>query len=116
MAKNDSTGHPSKPHVGYLPCKIEPGMFKGEFLVYLNGFDPVRPEEPIKAQMLVDKNEVEGIKGEPKRNSPATGWVRVTIARKVGGGMAEVVLPQPAQPVGEILLVAADELQPRAGT
>ena len=98
----------------YLPCRVEPGMFKGELLVYLDGLDPEIAEKLIHVQMLVDEQEVVGLDREPKRNQPATGWVRVTLAREVSG-FAKVVLPQPAQPVGESLLVDAERLRIRPG-
>ena len=38
----------------YIPCRIEPGMFREEFLVYLDAANPHDPEEAVKAQLLVD--------------------------------------------------------------
>lgn len=81
--------------VRYLPCQAEPGMFRGELLVYANGFDPEKPDKSIRIQMLVDENEVEGIRGVPKRNQPAAGWLRVTLAGKING-LCKIILPQPA--------------------
>lgn len=101
-------------NVRYLPCQVRPGMFTDELLVYLDGLDPVHPEQAIKAQMLVDRREVEGLVGTPSRDRPAAGWVRVTLAKE-SGGVAEVVLPQPAQPFGEILLVDSRQLKRAAG-
>jgi hypothetical protein len=89
-------------------------MFNDELLVYLKGLHPDRPDQPIEVQMLVDRNEVEGMSGQPRRSRPANGWVRVTLARSKGG-VAEVILPQPAQPVGESLLVDDQELSRAAG-
>jgi hypothetical protein len=112
----NSSGSRAKAGVGatsirYLPCQVEPGMFRGELLVYLHGFDPERVDQRIKVQMLADENEVVGLSGVPKRNQPVAGWVRVTLAREQPSGIAEVILPQPAQPVGETLVVDAKELK-----
>jgi hypothetical protein len=93
-------------------------MFKDELLVYVNGFDPVERGKTIKVQLLVDQQEVEGLRGTPKRNQPASGWLRVTLTEdndKPEEGIAAVILPQPAQPVGETLLVDANELTRTAG-
>jgi hypothetical protein len=84
-------------------------MFKGEFLVYLQGFDPSCPDEPIKVQMLVDEREVKLLSGTPKRNVPVEALVLVMLLGTTKG-VAEVVLPQPAQPVGERFLVDAKDL------
>ena len=96
--------------IRYLPCKAEPGMFKGELLVYLHGLHPERRGESIRVQMLVDEQEVKALTGEPKRNNPVSGWLKVSLGHEEGG-VAEVVLPQPAQPVGESLLVRSSELK-----
>jgi hypothetical protein len=101
------------PRVRYLPCRAEPGMFRGELLVYLDGFDPEKRKR-ITVQLLVDEHEVENLEGEPRRNKPARGWVRVTFAGQQGD-FAAVILPQPAQPVGESLLVESNDLRTRAG-
>ena len=109
---------PASSPVRYLRCRAEPGMFKDELLVFLSGFDPVEKDKPIKVQLLVDQQEVEGLHGTPKRNQPATGWLRVMITTdddKPEEGIAAVILPQPAQPVGETLLVDANELRRAAG-
>ncbi len=91
-------------YIRYIPCRAEPGMFRDELLVYLEGFDPKHPDEKIRVQLLVDRSEVKNLKGEPKRNSPVTGWLQVTLAAE-SQGIAEIILPQPAQPVGESMLV-----------
>lgn len=100
--------------VYYLPCRAEPGMFKGEYLVYLNGYNPSEPDKPIQAQMLVDEHEVRLIGDKPpKRNAPVEASVRVMLLGTTKG-IAEVVLPQPAQPVGERMLVDVKDLQVEA--
>jgi|SRR6516164_5458716 hypothetical protein len=100
--------------IRYLLCQAEPGMFNGEFLVRLTGLDPENPGRQIPVQMLVDQSEVEQLSGVPQRDRPVTGWVKVTLAKQ-HGSIAEVVLPQPAQPVGESLLVEASDLVEVAG-
>jgi hypothetical protein len=89
-------------------------MFRGELLVFLEGLDFEHPDQRIKVQMLVDQSEVEGVRGEPKRSSPASAWVRVTLLKE-HDGIAEVILPQPAQPVGEKLLVDSREIREATG-
>src|SRR4051794_7686743 len=95
--------------VRYLPCSAEPGMFKGELLVHFTGFNPDHVDETIQVQMLVDQNEVKGLRGQPMRHAPVDGFVFVTLLGEVRG-LAEVILPQPAQPVGQRLLVRATDL------
>src|SRR4051794_22737899 len=108
--RKQSNGNHGNSRVRYLRCQAEPGMFSGELLVYLSGIDPVTKDKRIKVQLLADESEVEKMDHTPKRNQPASGWLRVTLAGETGN-IAEVVLPQPAQPVGESMLVEADELK-----
>ena len=96
--------------VRYLPCRVEPGMFNGEYLVYLSGFNPKERRTPIAVQLLADQQEVAGIQGTPKRNQPVPAWIKVMVAWQEGTE-AGVILPQAAQPVGEQLLVDAKELR-----
>jgi len=111
---NGSQSRKTKSSVRYLPCRAEPGMFTGEFLVYIKGFDPANAERPITVQMLVDQSEVKQLSGTPQRKKPVEGWVKVTLANQ-HGGIAEIVLPQPAQPVGESMLVNASDLVETTG-
>src|SRR5947207_1330119 len=113
MPRSRSPGKPKKPtefSTCYIPCRIEPGMFREEFLVCLDATSPHNPNEVVKAQLLVDQREVSGIQGEPKRNNPASGWLQVTFIGQ-RGEWAEVVLPQPSQPFGERILVAGDSIR-----
>src|SRR5438270_1071833 len=89
--------HP--PSIRYIPCQAEPGMFRDELLVFLRALNPDKRGESIKVQMLVDQSEVTNLNATPKRNKPANGWLRVTLAKEQDR-IAEIVLPQPAQPVG----------------
>jgi hypothetical protein len=115
MVKKKSSGIKwNGPVSRYLPCSAEPGMFRGELLVYLDAIDPEDRDRTIRVQMLVDHREVEHLGGEPRRNSPVSAWVRVTLANQEGG-IAEVVLPQPAQPVGESMLVDVNQLRETPG-
>jgi hypothetical protein len=108
---------PTGSSIRYLRCQAEPGMFRDELLVYLNGLDPVEKGKTIRVQLLVDQQEVEGLRGTPRRHQPAEGWLKVTLTSEEGpdDGIAHVILPQPAQPVGESLLVDAAELKLIAG-
>lgn len=103
MAKNGK----SKDAVNSLfsiPCRVEPGMFKDEYLVYLDAHDPRSPGKPVKTQLLVDQREISGIHGTPKRNSPAPAQLRVTRL-KSEGDWDVLILPQPCQPLGETILM-----------
>jgi hypothetical protein len=64
--------------------------------------------------MFVDEKEVKVANGEPRRDHPAQGWVKVTLALKQNE-LSRIILPQPAQPVGESMLVKTADLltQPR---
>jgi hypothetical protein len=86
-----------------VKCRLEPGMFRGEWLAFVDAFDP-ESQANIGVQLFVDQREVTGIQGSPKRNAPASGWLRVSLI-KAKGGLVQVVLPQPATPVGETIFV-----------
>jgi hypothetical protein len=90
--------------LAYIPCRVEPGMFRGELLAFVDARNPDDPNQVVKAQLLVDQREVAGIQGTPKRNSPVSGWLRVSVVGGKGDWI-EVVLPQPSQPLGEAILV-----------
>src|SRR5258708_6483776 len=96
--------------VRYVPCRVEPGMFRGEYLVYLEVLDPQDPDRTLPAQTLVDHREVEGVHSEPRRNNPVPGWLRVEVVG-VERGAVRVVLPQPAQPFGESALIPEGSLR-----
>jgi hypothetical protein len=95
---------------GYVPCRVEPGMFRGEYLVFLDVADPDNPERMVKAQALVDERELKEIRGTPKRNSPVPAWLRVEVVGPERG-FIRVALPQPAQPGGESVLVNENEVR-----
>jgi hypothetical protein len=94
----------------YIPCQVEPGMFRGEYLVFIDLTDPDNPEKKFRAQALVDERDVHPLGGTPKRNSPVRGWLRVELLGPEKG-FQRVVLPQPAQPGGTNVLV--DDTQVR---
>src|SRR5437867_1855500 len=96
--------------VGYVPCRAEPGMFRGEYLVFLDVADPANPDRTLEAQVLVDERELKDVRGTPRRNSPATAWLRVAVVGPERG-FTRVVLPQPAQPGGESVLVAENQVR-----
>jgi hypothetical protein len=85
-------------------------MFRGELLVRLEGMDPKNPGQRIPVQLFVDRSEVAELQGEPRRNNPAGGWLRVTLVFEQGT-IGQVILPQPGQPVGESLLVSMEEFR-----
>jgi hypothetical protein len=89
----------------YIPCQVEPGMFRGEWLVFADVHDPSDPNRTVRAQLLVDQRDVVNVTGTPKRSNPANGWLRV---RTLGSekGFVRIVFPQPASPVGESAYVA----------
>ena len=93
----------------YVPCRVEPGRFRGEFLVYLKALNPSHPEESVDAQLFADERDVVGVQGTPERNRPVPAWLVVSLVR-TSHGLAQLVLPQPAQPLGENLLSDEDEL------
>jgi hypothetical protein len=92
-----------KPDTCFVKCRLEPGMFKGEWLVWLDAIDPENHRD-LKVQLFADEREVARIQGTPKRNQPASGWLRVSLI-KAKNGLAQIVLPQPATPVGETVFV-----------
>ncbi len=99
----------SAPADVYVPCRVEPGMFSGEYLVTFEAADPQDPETMVPVRLLADENEVLIRSGEPEREKPADGLLRVEVVRKAKG-FALVVLPQPAQPFGERAYVSEDSL------
>jgi hypothetical protein len=78
-------------------------MFKGEWLVFVNAIEPEN-QRAIRVQLFADDREVAGMEGTPKKNQPVSGWLRVSLV-KTKNGLAQVVLPQPATPVGETVFV-----------
>jgi hypothetical protein len=96
-----------------VPCRVEPGMFRGEYLVYLDALNPNNPKQEVKAQLFADERDVKDIVGQPGRNHPASAWLAVSLVRK-GNGLALIVLPQPAQPFGETLLINEEKVKDRA--
>lgn len=96
----DNGAHRSKSYLRYIPCRVEPGMFEGEWLVRLDAKDPENPKEIVHVQLFVDQREVKEIHGTPRRGKPAKGKLRVAVANKAKG-YVQVVFPQPAVPVGE---------------
>ena len=95
-------------NVRHVNCQVEPGMFDGELLVSIQGINPQNPKGPFRVQLLADSALVTcGTK--PERGRPVEGRLRVGVVR-IKEGIATVVLPQPAIPVGEAMLVREDQL------
>lgn len=108
-AKSTNGGKSNGSDVGYVACRAEPGMFRDELLVYVDGISPDKPNNPLTAQVLVDADLVRDLKGTPERGKPVEGYLRVGI-RRVTRGIATVVLPQDGIPVGNWMLVKAETL------
>jgi hypothetical protein len=89
-------------------------MFRDEYLVHVDALDPQNPNQIIPVQLLVDQREVTSLRGKPKRNQPAEGWLRVALAGKEKG-FVQVVLPQPASRGGENILVDESRVKQEAG-
>jgi hypothetical protein len=98
----------------YIPCRVTPGMFRDEWLVFVDALSPDDPSQKIRAQLLVDHREVFGIHGTPQRNNPVDGWLRVSLIRSQGE-LAEIVLPQPSQPLGENVVVDKETVKKEPG-
>ncbi len=94
----------------FIPCQVEPGMFKGEWLVFLEVIDPEDPKKKKRLQLLVDERLVKMIAGNPRRKQPVPAWLEVEVAQRKKG-QVKVVLPQPAYPDGDTLLVNEEVLR-----
>ncbi len=99
------------PSVGYVACRVQPGMFRGEYLVSFEALDPQKPGEKVTVQLLADERDVTIRSGTPTRHNPAEGVLRVEVVERKPG-FALLVLPQPAQPVGERAYIEDDLLEP----
>jgi hypothetical protein len=94
----------------YVPCEVEPGMFRGEYLVSLTAYDPREPGKQVPVKLFADERDIKSIQGSPERRKPVKALLRVAVANK-GKGFAEVVFPQPAQPVGNSALFEENLLE-----
>ena len=97
------------PYLRFIPCQVEPGLFRGEYLVHVEAVDQSTDNGIIRVQLFVDEDEVKNLKGVPEHRKPVPGWLRVALA-SADEGLACVVLPQPALPVGESMFVRVDDL------
>ena len=95
--------------IRFIPCQAEPGIFRNEFLCFVDALDPDHPDRSILVQVLVDSSEVKELQGKPERGRPLSALLRVGFAGS-RGGLAHVVLPQPAIPVGESMIVREEVL------
>jgi hypothetical protein len=109
VSGNKNGKKPKQDAFQYVPCTVEPGMFRGEFLVHANAIDPNDPSERISVQVLVDDWLVRNVSGTPQRHKPVPGYLRVGVSH-LEEGYAIVVLPQLGIPVGESMVVHADSL------
>jgi hypothetical protein len=86
-------------------------MFRGEYLVSFDAVDLQNPNKKVSVRLLADENEVDLPSGRlPKRDEPVEGLLRIEVLG-TEKGFALVVLPQPAQPVGERAYVDEDIVQ-----
>ena len=95
--------------IRYIPCQAEPGIFRNEFLCFIDALDPAHPDRPILVQVLVDSSEIKELQGKPERGRPVRALLRVGYAGS-RRGLAHVILPQPAIPVGESMIVKDEVL------
>jgi hypothetical protein len=118
MPRTNESGKRAKrsPHssLWFIPCLVEPGMFKGEWLVHVIAADPKDRGKTFPVKLFADERDVTGIQGSPKRGRPANARLRVAVANR-GGGLAEIVFPQPAQPVGDSAFFDERLLEQEAG-
>jgi hypothetical protein len=98
----------------YIPCRVEPGMFKDEWLVRVDALNPENRDQTVAVQLFADARDVTGLHGEPRRNMPVNGWLVVSLAGQTQG-LAEIVLPQPSQPLGETIVVHNDAVKTEPG-
>ena len=103
MSRKSGNGKRTKPseksNLWYITCLVEPGMFKGEWLVHVTAASLEDPDKPVSIKLFADERDVK-FAGKPVRGNPAKGRLRVAVAKRTGR-FVEVVFPQPAQPVGE---------------
>jgi hypothetical protein len=113
MPSSSERGPGSQAAVRYIPCRVEPGMFRGEYLAHVEVGTLTDPEETVPAQLFVDQREVAGVRGTPARNNPVAAFLRVQLADRKGEH-AVVVLPQPAEPVGATVTLDEGQLREEA--
>ena len=90
-------------------------MFRGEYLVSFDAVDLQNPNKKVSVRLLADEHEVVIRSSKaPRRDDPVQGLLRVEVLGSEKG-FALVVLPQPAQPVGERAYVDEDLVQEKAG-
>jgi len=88
-------------------------MFRGEYLVTFEAVDSQTQNKKLSVRLLADERDVIIRFGTPERGNPAEGLLRVEILKRANG-LALLVLPQPAQPVGERAYVEESLLQEEA--
>jgi hypothetical protein len=79
MAKDQEGSMANGSSLRYIPCRVEPGMFRGEYLAFVDVGTVEDPSHTVRAQLLVDQREVAGLQGLPQRNSPVAGYLRVEV-------------------------------------
>jgi hypothetical protein len=97
-----------------VKCRVEPGMFKQDWLVYVDAVDPKNERQSAKVQLFADAREVVDVQGKPRRNEPAPAWLRVSLVAG-RGELTNIILPRPAAPFGEHIVVRTEALKEVGG-
>ncbi len=97
-----------------LKCRVEPGMFKHDWLVYVDAVDPKDERHSVRVQLFVDVRDVEDVQGKPRRNEPAPAWLRVSLVAG-RGELSNIILPRPALPFGDHIVVRSAALKEAGG-
>jgi hypothetical protein len=100
------------PNHYFIPCKVQPGMFKGEWLVTVEAVNPDKPDQILQTQSWVDERSVQEIEGTPAREQPVPGKLRVEWSRTVNG-LAVLILPQPSLPLGTRIFLPEHKVEVR---
>jgi hypothetical protein len=88
---------------GYVRCRVRPGLFSGEFVVTLDtvGARGLEPRE-----FVADGRGVE-ISGEPRRDAPAEGKLRVYVLGRENG-IERILVPASPASGAEFVRVPAE--------
>jgi hypothetical protein len=94
-----------------VPCRVEPGIFRDEWIVLIDAADPKDPGRTIPTEMFADKRLVVGVEDTPARRQPVKGWLRAT-QMGTEDGLALILLPQYAFPGGTYLMIDKSLVKP----
>ena len=93
----------------FAKCTVEPGLFRTEWLVYLNAIDPNEQNRKIKIQLFAGHPSVKDIAGTPRRREPVPALLRVSLLKRFDE-VSHVILPQDSQPIGPKVFMDNDDL------